>query len=60
MGNGVATFSRPRIDAVKRFKRVDKAITVIWKMLMVAEKRFRRVKVPEPMKDVYPGAIYQE
>ena len=39
-------------------KRVDRAIAVIWKMLMVAEKRFRRLQAPELMKDVYLGARY--
>ncbi len=36
---------RLRTDAAKRFKRVDRAIAVIWKMLMVAESRFRRREV---------------
>ena len=27
-------------------------------MLLVAEKRFRRLKAPELMKDVYQGAEY--
>ena len=35
---------RLRTDAAKRYKRVDRAIAVIWKMLMVAEGRFRRLK----------------
>ena len=30
--------------------------TVIWKMLMVAEQRFRRLKAPELIEDVYLGA----
>ena len=33
-------------------------VTSIWKMLLVAEKRFRRLKAPELMKDVYQGAEY--
>ena len=51
---------RLRTDAAKRFKRVDRAIAVIWKMLMVAESRFRRLKAPELMKDVYLGATYKD
>ena len=43
---------RLRTDAAKRFKRVDRAIAVIWKILMVAESGFRRLKAPELMKDV--------
>jgi len=49
---------RLRTDAAKRYKRVDRATAVIWKMLLVAEKRFRRLKAPELMRDVYDGAQY--
>ena len=55
--------SRPlrlRTDAAKRYKRVDRAIAVIWKMLMVAEGRFRRLKAPELIEDVYLGAQYAD
>ena len=48
---------RLRTDAAKRYKRVDRAIAVIWKMLMVAEQRFRRLKAPELIEDVYLGAL---
>ena len=51
---------RLRTDAAKRYKRVDRAIAVIWKMLMVAEKRFRRLQAPELMTDVYLGAKYAD
>ncbi len=49
---------RLRTDAAKRYKRVDRAMAVIWKMLMVAEQRFRRVKCPDLMTDVYLGTQY--
>ncbi len=49
---------RLRTDAARRYKRVDRAIAVIWKMLMVAEKRFRRLQAPELMADVYLGGQY--
>ena len=51
---------RLRTDAAKRYKRVDRAIAVIWKMLMVAEQRFRRLKAPELIEDVYLGAQYAD
>ena len=51
---------RLRTDAARRYERVDRAIAVIWKMLMVAEKRFRRLQAPELMKDVYLGAKYMD
>ena len=49
---------RLRTDAARRFKKVANARAVIWKMLLVAEKRFRRLKAPHLMKDVYQGAQY--
>ena len=49
---------RLRTDAAGRYKRVDREIAVIRKMLMVAEKRFRRLQAPELMADVYLGAQY--
>jgi len=47
---------RLRTDAARRFKKVANARAVIGKMLLVAEKRFRRLKAPHLMKDVYQGA----
>jgi hypothetical protein len=40
---------RLRTDAAKRFKRVENATAVIWKMLLVAQQRFRRLNAPELM-----------
>jgi transposase-like protein len=51
---------RLRTDAAKRYKRVDRATTVIWKMLMIAEQHFRRLKAPGLMKDVYLGTKYAD
>jgi len=44
---------RLRTDAAKRFKKVDNATAVIWKMLMLAEQRFRRLDAPEKLMQVY-------
>ena len=51
---------RLRTDAAKRYKRVGNATAVIWKMLMLAEQRFRRLDAPEKMKLVYPGFSFKE
>ena len=51
---------RLRTDAAKRYRRVDRAIAVIWKMLLVSERRFRRLKAPELIQDVYLGAEYKD
>jgi putative transposase len=51
---------RLRTDAAKRYKKVQNASTVIWKMLMIAERRFRRLRSPELVRDVYLGGKYED
>jgi putative transposase len=46
---------RLRTHAAKRYKKVENATAVIWKMLMLAERRFRRLDAPEKLKEVYWG-----
>ena len=50
--------ARLRTDAAKRFRLVKNATAVIWKMLLVAEQTFRRVKHPELMPVVYRGGTF--
>ncbi len=45
-------------DAAKRFKTVKNATAVIWKMRLVAERAFRRVKHPELMPQVSRGITF--
>ena len=49
---------RLRTTAAKRYKRVENASAMIWKLLMVAEKSFRKVNAPELMAQVASGATY--
>lgn len=51
---------RLRTDAAKRYRKVENATVVIWKMLMLAEQRFRRLDTPEKMKLVYLGIDLQK
>jgi transposase-like protein len=51
---------RLRTSAAKRFKRVEHATALIWKLLCVAEKRFRKLRAPHEMKDVFEGRIYKD
>ena len=46
---------RLRTSAAKRFKRVDGATALIWKLLMVAEKRFRKLNAPHLLPGVLRG-----
>jgi transposase-like protein len=49
---------RLRTAAAKRYKRCDRATAVIWKMLLVAERRFRRLNAPHLLAKVYAGVRY--
>jgi hypothetical protein len=49
---------RLRTTAAKRFKKVENATAVIWKMLQVAESTFRRLKGAELLPAVYAGSQY--
>jgi transposase-like protein len=46
---------RLRTDAAKRFKKIQNATAMIWKLLQVAEKNFRTLKGYWLLPDVYSG-----
>jgi hypothetical protein len=50
--------ARLRTSAAKRFKKVDSATAIIWKLLQLAERTFRRLNAPELLPAVYAGATY--
>jgi transposase-like protein len=49
---------RLRTTAAKRYKRVENATALIWKLLGVAEKTFRRLNAPHLLAAVAAGAKY--
>jgi putative transposase len=49
---------RLRTTAAKRFKKVENATALIWKILQVAESTFRKLKGAELLPAVYAGAQY--
>lgn len=51
---------RLRTDAAKRYKLVKNATAVIWKTLLIAESRFRKLNAPKLLKDVYAGQVYAD
>ncbi len=51
---------RLRTTAAKRFKRVDNATALIWRLLVVAEKRFRKLNAPELLRDVCEGRRFED
>lgn len=55
-------FSRVRLrtDASRRYKRIESATALVWKTLMIAEKRFRKLNEPEELQKVYSGALYAD
>ena len=50
---------RLRTAAAKRFKKVPNATAVIWKMLLLAERRFRKLDAPEKMQQVFRGVQFE-
>jgi putative transposase len=46
---------RLRTDAAKRFKRVENATALIWKLAMVAKKTWRNLKGAHLLPEVYAG-----
>jgi putative transposase len=49
---------RLRTDAAKRFKKVENATALMWKVLCVAEKNFRKLNGAEHLRDVLAGRTY--
>src|SRR5262249_2213260 len=46
---------RLRTNAARRFKRVENATAIIWKLLMIGEKAWRSLKGAELLRDVFDG-----
>jgi putative transposase len=51
---------RLRTDAAKRYKKVANATAVIFKMLLLAQGRFRTLNAPERMKQVFLGVQFKD
>ena len=51
---------RLRTDASRRYKRVDGAQAIIWKMLRVAEQAWRRLNAPELLPLVASGVPFKD
>jgi transposase-like protein len=49
---------RLRTVAAKRFKKVENATAVIWKSLLIAERRFRRLNAPDLLVEVWNGVEF--
>lgn len=51
---------RLRTDASRRYKRVESATAIIWKMLTVAEKTWRKLNAPELLPLVASGVPFKD
>jgi transposase-like protein len=51
---------RLRTNAARRFKKVANATAVVWKTLMVAEKKFRKLNAPGLWARVFKGVVYKD
>jgi transposase-like protein len=51
---------RLRTSAAKRFKKVEHATALIWRLLLVVERHFRKLNAPHLCAEVYAGVAYQD
>lgn len=51
---------RLRTDASRRFKKVENAEAMVWKLLRVAERSWRRLNAPGLLKAVYEGQRFKD
>lgn len=51
---------RLRTSAAKRFKRVENATALIWKVLRVVEQHFRKLNAPHLCAEVFAGVVYHD
>lgn len=51
---------RLRTDAARRYKQVANAQALIWKILMIAEKKFRRLNAPHLLEQVLNGKRFED
>jgi transposase-like protein len=51
---------RLRTAAGKRYKKVANATALIWRVLLVAERSFRRLDHPELLPEIAEGATYED
>ena len=51
---------RLRTTAARRFKRVENATSLLWKLLQVAQSTFRKLKGTELLSAVYAGELYRD
>ena len=49
---------RLRTSAAKRFKCTDNAEAIIWKLLMLGERTFRKLDAPQLLPSVAAGDVY--
>lgn len=51
---------RLRTSAAKRFKKVENATALIWRLLLVVEQHFRKLNAPHLCAEVFAGVAYQD
>lgn len=51
---------RLRTDAAKRFKKTANATAMIWRLLLVAERNFRKINAPHLAAEVYRGVVFED
>ena len=51
---------RLRTGAAKRFKKVENATALIWKMFLVVQQNFRKLNAPHLLAEAYASVEYHD
>lgn len=51
---------RLRTSAAKRFKKVESATALIWRIRLVVEQHFRKLNAPHLCAEIYAGVTYRD
>lgn len=49
-----------RTEASRRFKKVENAEAMVWKLLTIADRSWRKLNAPRLPKEVYNGSQFQD
>jgi len=49
-----------RTDAAKLFKKTANSTATIWRLLLVAEKRFRKIDTPHLASEIHRGSVFED
>ena len=59
-GSPIRLERNAQTDAAKRFKKTANATAKFWRLLLVAEKRFRKIDAPRLASEIHRGGVFED